>query len=79
MAETEGINQSDDTVRVDPLDSFKKYRGGYDIRNKHYWSVSLHTTTTKEERHNRDLRTNVFLSTLFSLLPLQAYMDTPLL
>ncbi|XP_022761596.1 uncharacterized protein LOC111307726 [Durio zibethinus] len=30
--------QSDDTVRVDPLDNFKKYRGGYDITNKHYWS-----------------------------------------
>ncbi|XP_022864818.1 uncharacterized protein LOC111384733 isoform X1 [Olea europaea var. sylvestris] len=43
LAETEGINQSDDTVRVDPLDSFKKYRGGYDIRNKHYWSSTAFT------------------------------------
>jgi hypothetical protein len=38
---SEPIRQSDDTVRVDPLDSFKKYRGGYNITNKHYWSVSV--------------------------------------
>jgi hypothetical protein len=31
--------QPDDTVRVDPLKDLKKYRGGYDIKNKHYWSV----------------------------------------
>ena len=31
--------QSEDTVRVDPLKDFNKYRGGYDIKNKHYWSV----------------------------------------
>ena len=37
----EPIRQSDDTVRVDPLDHFKKYRGGYNITNKHYWSVNL--------------------------------------
>lgn len=30
----------DNTVRVDPLDNLKKYRGGYNISNKHYWSVS---------------------------------------
>ncbi|KAK6146326.1 hypothetical protein DH2020_020195 [Rehmannia glutinosa] len=30
----------DRTVRVDPLDNLKKYRGGYDITNQHYWSVS---------------------------------------
>lgn len=39
--ESEPIRQSDDTVRVDPLDHFKKYRGGYNITNKHYWSVNL--------------------------------------
>ncbi|KAG9444664.1 hypothetical protein H6P81_016004 [Aristolochia fimbriata] len=33
----------DDTVRVDPLDSLKKYRGGYDISNKHYWSSTIFT------------------------------------
>ncbi|KAJ8430991.1 hypothetical protein Cgig2_027704 [Carnegiea gigantea] len=33
--------QLDDITRVDPLQYFKKYRGGYDITNKHYWSVSL--------------------------------------
>lgn len=33
--------QRDDTVRIDPLDNLKKYRGGYDITNKHYWSVTL--------------------------------------
>lgn len=35
------MRQSDDTVRVDPLDNFKKYRGGYDITNKHYWSSTI--------------------------------------
>lgn len=38
--ESGSIQQSDDTVRIDPLDNFKKYRGGYDITEKHYWSVS---------------------------------------
>ncbi|EXB95198.1 hypothetical protein L484_001595 [Morus notabilis] len=37
------IQQKDDTVRVDPLDNFKKYRGGYDITNKHYWSSTIFT------------------------------------
>ncbi|GMY32587.1 hypothetical protein FCV25MIE_27829 [Fagus crenata] len=40
---SEPIRQSDDTVRVDPLDSFKKYRGGYNITNKHYWSSTIFT------------------------------------
>lgn len=26
--------------RPDPLRHFKFYKGGYDIRNKHYWAVS---------------------------------------
>ncbi|KAF3455748.1 hypothetical protein FNV43_RR00390 [Rhamnella rubrinervis] len=34
-------NQSDDTIRVDPLDNFKKYKGGFDITNKHYWSSTI--------------------------------------
>lgn len=33
--------EDDDTVRADPLNKLKKYRGGYDITNKHYWSVIL--------------------------------------
>ncbi|KHN25312.1 hypothetical protein glysoja_010229 [Glycine soja] len=33
----------DNTVRVDPLDHLKKYRGGFDITNKHYWSVIFFT------------------------------------
>lgn len=36
-------SQSDDTVRIDPLDHFKKYRGGFDITNKHYWSSIIFT------------------------------------
>ncbi|KAG6730665.1 hypothetical protein I3843_01G087100 [Carya illinoinensis] len=40
---SEPVRQSDDTVRVDPLDNFKKYRGGYDITNKHYWSSTIFT------------------------------------
>ncbi|XP_010258498.1 PREDICTED: uncharacterized protein LOC104598245 [Nelumbo nucifera] len=35
--------RDDGTVRVDPLDHFKKYRGGYDITNKHYWSSTVFT------------------------------------
>lgn len=37
------VMQPDDTVRVDPLKDFKKYRGGYDIKNKHYWSSTMFT------------------------------------
>ncbi|KAL5130058.1 hypothetical protein HKD37_12G033221 [Glycine soja] len=33
----------DNTVRVDPLDHLKKYRGGFDITNKHYWSSVFFT------------------------------------
>ncbi|MED6170819.1 hypothetical protein PIB30_034729 [Stylosanthes scabra] len=29
--------------RVDPLDDFRKYRGGFDITNKHYWSSLIFT------------------------------------
>lgn len=27
-------------MRIDPLDGLRKYDGGYNITNKHYWSVS---------------------------------------
>ncbi|KAM7486783.1 hypothetical protein LguiA_002792 [Lonicera macranthoides] len=37
------VRQSDDTVRVDPLNKLKKYRGGYDITNIHYWSSTVYT------------------------------------
>ncbi|CAI9776151.1 unnamed protein product [Fraxinus pennsylvanica] len=40
---SEPIKQSDDTVRIDPLENFKKYRGGYDITNKNYWSSTAFT------------------------------------
>ncbi|KAI3459793.1 hypothetical protein Pfo_016456 [Paulownia fortunei] len=47
LAETDNVSDSsrrlDDTVRVDPLKDFKKYRGGYDITNKHYWSSTVFT------------------------------------
>lgn len=38
---SEQITQRDNTIRVDPLDNFKKYRGGFDITNKNYWSVNF--------------------------------------
>lgn len=48
LAETNNDSDSsrylDDTVRVDPLDGLKKYRGGYDITNKHYWGVSIYSS-----------------------------------
>lgn len=28
------------TYRKDPLDGFKKYTGGWNISNDHYWAVS---------------------------------------
>ncbi|ONK57861.1 uncharacterized protein A4U43_C09F4960 [Asparagus officinalis] len=31
------------TQRVDPLNDLKKYRGGYNITNKHYWSSTIFT------------------------------------
>ncbi|XP_074567559.1 uncharacterized protein LOC141824215 [Curcuma longa] len=31
------------TLRIDPLDSFKKYKGGYNITSKHYWSSTIYT------------------------------------
>ncbi|OAY82992.1 hypothetical protein ACMD2_16595 [Ananas comosus] len=31
------------TQRVDPLDDFKKCRGGYNITSKHYWSSTIFT------------------------------------
>ncbi|KAL4592339.1 hypothetical protein LXL04_005330 [Taraxacum kok-saghyz] len=29
------------TTRKDPLDKFKKYRGGWNIKERHYWAVSV--------------------------------------
>ncbi|OMP08337.1 hypothetical protein COLO4_06571 [Corchorus olitorius] len=37
------MKESNNTVRVDPLDNFNKYRGGFDITNKHYWSSVIFT------------------------------------
>ncbi|CAI8616699.1 unnamed protein product [Vicia faba] len=37
------ISQKDHTIRVDPLDNFKKYKGGFNITNKHYWSSVFFT------------------------------------
>ncbi|XP_074320065.1 uncharacterized protein LOC141656871 [Silene latifolia] len=30
-------------ARIDPLDQFRKYRGQYNITNKHYWSSTIFT------------------------------------
>ena len=30
------------TYRRDPLDDFKKYTGGWNISEKHYWAVSIY-------------------------------------
>ncbi|KAI4324338.1 hypothetical protein L6164_023885 [Bauhinia variegata] len=48
MTEQDSENDSNsningNTVRVDPLDNFRKYRGGFDITNKHYWSSVIFT------------------------------------
>ncbi|KAG8089660.1 hypothetical protein GUJ93_ZPchr0011g28356 [Zizania palustris] len=31
------------TRRIDPLDGLRKYQGGYNITNKHYWSSTIFT------------------------------------
>ncbi|CAI0397045.1 unnamed protein product [Linum tenue] len=36
-------SNDDGTVRIDPLDKFKKYRGGFDITSKNYWSSTAFT------------------------------------
>ncbi|KAK9059139.1 hypothetical protein SSX86_021758 [Deinandra increscens subsp. villosa] len=33
----------DDTVRPDPLENLRKYKGGYDVTNIHYWSSTAYT------------------------------------
>ncbi|XP_052135623.1 uncharacterized protein LOC127754185 [Oryza glaberrima] len=45
---SEMTNRSDSTLsrrirRVDPLDGLRKYEGGYNITNKHYWSSTIFT------------------------------------
>ncbi|KAG4961446.1 hypothetical protein JHK87_038079 [Glycine soja] len=40
---SEAIIHPDNTIRVDPLDHFQKYRGGFNITNKHYWSSVIFT------------------------------------
>ncbi|XP_073025395.1 uncharacterized protein [Primulina eburnea] len=48
LSET-GVSESSEqiydhnTVRADPLDHLEKYRGGYDVSNKHYWSSAAFT------------------------------------
>ena len=31
--------------RIDPLNHFKRYKGGYDIKSKHYWGGNYHLYT----------------------------------
>ncbi|KAL5082647.1 hypothetical protein RYX36_011068 [Vicia faba] len=40
---TEQTKQKDNAIRVDPLENFKKYRGGFNITNKNYWSSLIFT------------------------------------
>uniref|UniRef100_A0A0D9XR15 Uncharacterized protein n=1 Tax=Leersia perrieri TaxID=77586 RepID=A0A0D9XR15_9ORYZ len=45
---SEMVNRSDSilsrrTRRIDPLDGLRKYEGGYNITNKHYWSSTIFT------------------------------------
>lgn len=34
------------TYRRDPFDHFKRYRGGWNLSNKHYWAVSVENLNT---------------------------------
>ncbi|KAK7261644.1 hypothetical protein RIF29_27960 [Crotalaria pallida] len=40
---SDSIRQQDNTIRVDPLDNLRKYKGGFNITNKHYWSSLIFT------------------------------------
>ncbi|XP_019448543.1 PREDICTED: uncharacterized protein LOC109351531 isoform X2 [Lupinus angustifolius] len=40
---SEPIRKHNNTIRADPLDNLKKYRGGFNITNKHYWSSVVFT------------------------------------
>lgn len=40
LAEETLILAQERTRRKDPLNSFKKYTGGWNISEKHYWAVS---------------------------------------
>ncbi|XP_027355339.1 uncharacterized protein LOC113865154 [Abrus precatorius] len=40
---SEFTRHKENTIRVDPLDNFKKYKGGFSITNKHYWSSVIFT------------------------------------
>ena len=46
IAEESAVNSSlllaeQRTHRKDPLDNFKRYTGGWNISNQHYWAVSF--------------------------------------
>lgn len=46
LSETGNRSHSDlsrRTRRIDPLDGLRKYEGGYNITNKHYWSSTIFT------------------------------------
>ncbi|KAG0458564.1 hypothetical protein HPP92_023721 [Vanilla planifolia] len=46
LGESGNISESEltsRTERVDPLDGLKKYKGGFNITNKHYWSSTIFT------------------------------------
>ncbi|XP_057771264.1 uncharacterized protein LOC130991190 isoform X2 [Salvia miltiorrhiza] len=38
-----GSTDMNETIRVDPLNKLKKYRGGYNVTNDHYWSSTVFT------------------------------------
>lgn len=37
------------TYRKDPLNGFKRYTGGWNIRERHYWAVSLSDPRAQDE------------------------------
>ena len=37
------------TYRKDPLNGFKRYTGGWNIRERHYWAVSLPKPKSQDE------------------------------
>lgn len=51
------------TYRQDPLNGFKRYSGGWNIKDRHYWAVSSFITISvlaKNNQHNiADIRDSV--------------------
>ena len=63
------------TRRPDILSGFKKYQGGWDIVNKHYWAVSVFLFSSRSENIYILLCASDCLSLICSTKFLSNYID----